>query len=100
MPKDLKVALLLDYYGALLSEKQQRLVEMYYYDDLSLSEISEIENITRQGASDLIARSVEKMEDFESKLNFISKASELKQILKECNEEALPKNLVEKIKNL
>ncbi len=100
MPKDLNVALLLDYYGALLSEKQRRLVEMYYYEDLSLSEISEIEAITRQGASDMIARSVLKLESFEKKLGFINKAREIKNALDDCDKSVLPDKLIEKIESL
>jgi len=49
MSKDLSVVLLLDYYGGLLPEKQRRLVEYYYCDDLSLSEITDNENNNETG---------------------------------------------------
>ena len=47
MAKDLHISLLFDFYGSMLTEKQRRIVEYYYNDDLSLSEIAENEGITR-----------------------------------------------------
>ena len=81
MSKDLSVVLLLDYYGGLLPEKQRRLVEYYYCDDLSLSEITDNENITRQGARDAIVRAVSKLRKFEESVGFIAKASSVKELL-------------------
>ena len=54
MPKDLSVSALLDFYGPFLSEKQRNLLHHYYDEDLSLSEIAENEQITRQGVRDQI----------------------------------------------
>ena len=81
MAKDLIVVLLLDYYGELLPEKQKRLVEYYYCDDLSLSEISFDEDITRQGVRDAIKRAVEKLQSFEDALGFVKKATAIKDAL-------------------
>lgn len=81
MSKDLSVVLLLDYYGGLLPEKQRRLVEYYYCDDLSLSEITDNENITRQGARDAIVRAVSKLRKFEESVGFIAKVSSVKELL-------------------
>ncbi len=82
MAKDLKVVLLLDYYGNLLPEKQRRLVEYYYCDDLSLAEISANEDITRQGARDSIVRAVNKLNEFEKEVGFVKKAVLVKELLK------------------
>ncbi len=82
MAKDLKVVLLLDYYGNLLPEKQRRLVEYYYCDDLSLAEISANEDITRQGARDSIVRAVNKLNEFENEVGFVKKAILVKDLLK------------------
>lgn len=78
LPKDLSVVLLLDYYGGLLPEKQRRLVEYYYCDDLSLAEISETEDITRQGARDAIVRAVKKLYGYENTIGFAKKSDNLK----------------------
>ena len=81
MAKDLNVVLLLDYYGGLLPEKQRRLIEYYYCDDLSLAEISDAEGITRQGARDAIVRAVAKMKQFEETVGFVKKATTVRDAL-------------------
>ncbi len=93
LPKDLRVVLLLDYYGGLLPEKQRRLTEYYYCDDLSLTEISEAENITRQGARDAIVRAVDKLTVFEKTVGLAEKCGKVKKAFenfeKERNEDKL-----------
>lgn len=81
--KDLYVSALLDVYGFALSEKQRLLTEYYYDDDLSLSEIAENEGITRQGASDLIKRSVLQLKAFEEECGYCEKFSRLKKLVEE-----------------
>lgn len=85
MSKDLSVVLLLDYYGGLLPEKQRRLVEYYYCDDLSLSEIADNEDITRQGARDSIVRAVSKLKKYEESVGFVAKAVSVKELLEKYN---------------
>ena len=46
MEKNLNVSILLDFYGAMLTEKQREAVEYYYNDDLSLSEIADNQGIS------------------------------------------------------
>ncbi len=65
--------LLYDFYGPLLSEKQRELFELYYHDDLSLGEIAETHDISRQGIYDNIKRTEKTLEDFESKLQLYDK---------------------------
>lgn len=76
--KDLSVALLLDIYGELLNEKQLRILKDYYFDDLSLSEIAENENITRQGAHEIIKRSEQSLRFYEDKLHILKISTDLK----------------------
>lgn len=52
----LTMALLYDYYGELLTEKQRTCFDLYYNQDLSLSEIAEDLGVTRQGVHDTLAR--------------------------------------------
>ena len=54
MAKNMEIALLFDFYGDMLTDKQRDVVELYYNDDLSLAEIAENEGITRQGVRDSI----------------------------------------------
>lgn len=78
MPKDLTLSQLLDVYGCLLSEKQQLLCELYYDEDLSLSEISENEGITRQGVRDALKKAEQNLRFFEEKLGLIKKTKLIK----------------------
>lgn len=78
MAADVYISELLDRYGAILSEKQFRILDGYYNNDLSLSEIAENEGITRQGVSDFVKRAEAQLLDFEKKLGFNKKLSSLK----------------------
>ena len=68
MAKNLEISLLLDFYGEMLTEKQRDMVDYYYNDDLSLSEIAENEGITRQGVRDSIKRAEAQMLEMEERL--------------------------------
>lgn len=85
MAKDLYVASLLDFYGEFLSEKQRRVTDYYFNDDLSLSEIAENEGITRQGVSDLIKRTEIQLKNWEEKCGYCKKILELKNLSEEKN---------------
>ena len=56
MAKNLEISILLDYYGQMLTEKQLEVAQLYYNEDLSLAEIAQLANITRQGVRDSIKR--------------------------------------------
>ena len=71
--KDFNISLLLDFYGNLLSEKQLLIMENYYQEDLSLSEIGEIAGMTRQGVYDNIRRAGNELKQYENKLGLLAK---------------------------
>ncbi len=73
MAKDYKYALLLDYYGDMLTEKQRDVLDLYYNEDMSLAEIAEHERITRQGVHDSIHRGEQLLSELEDKLAFAEK---------------------------
>jgi len=74
--KSLETALLLDFYGNLLTEKMRGCMEMYYYDDMSLAEIADSENISRQGVHDTIKRAQKTLEEYENKLGLAHRFQE------------------------
>ena len=80
MGKNLYISSLLDVYGEFLSEKQRKITEHYYNDDLSLSEIAENEGITRQGVSDLIRRTEAQLTAFEEKCCYCQHFLKLKEL--------------------
>lgn len=75
--KDLKVSLLMDFYGNLLPEKQLDMMEQYYGEDLSLSEIAENSGITRQGVHDNIKRAATDLKAYEEKLGLFARFSDI-----------------------
>ena len=63
--KTLEINRLLDIYGRLLTKQQLEIMSDYYYCDLSLSEISELRNISRTAVSDAIKTATKKLDNFE-----------------------------------
>ena len=66
--KTLEINRLLDIYGRLLTKQQFEIMTDYYYCDLSLSEISELRNISRTAVSDAIKTATKKLDKFEKSL--------------------------------
>lgn len=66
-----KVTRLMDAYGRLLTTRQQRLLRLYYLDDLSLSEIAEQLAVTRQAVYDSLHRSVLELQWLEDTLRLL-----------------------------
>ncbi len=81
--KDLGISALLDDYGILLGEKQRELLELYYNEDFSLSEIAELKSMSRQGVSDSIRRARGELEGFEKKLGLSAKRRQTEGIIKQ-----------------
>ena len=75
--KNMKFPLLLDTYGVLLTERKREILDYYYNDDYSLSEISELTGISRQGVRDSIKKSEEEIYGYESRLKIVEKYEEI-----------------------
>ena len=73
MEKKVEISMLWQIYGKLLTEKQYEYIDYYYNEDLSLSEIAENEEITRQGVRDIIKKGEKKLFEYEEKLLFMKK---------------------------
>ncbi|MBQ6906962.1 MAG: YlxM family DNA-binding protein [Clostridia bacterium] len=73
MSKNLDIIMLFDFYRNILTEKQIEVIDLYYNEDLSLAEISEHLNITRQGIRDNIKRAEAALIDMENRLNLVEK---------------------------
>ncbi len=71
--KDLKISFLLDFYGDVLSERKRTVLEYYYNDDLSLSEIADEIGISRQGVRELIKKAEEELHFYEEKLGLATR---------------------------
>jgi len=73
--KRIRLGNLYDFYGSLLTEKQQEILKLYCIHDLSLGEISENLEISRQAVYDTIKRSRKILNDYEGKLKLLAKFS-------------------------
>ena len=66
-----RMAMLFDFYGDLLTERQREFYDLYYNEDLSLAEIAENYGISRQGVRDVIVRAEAAMSEVEEKTHII-----------------------------
>ncbi|MEE1351866.1 MAG: sigma factor-like helix-turn-helix DNA-binding protein [Clostridia bacterium] len=73
MAKDLKLVILLDFYGGLLTEKQAEALDCYYNQDLSLSEIADDMGISRQGVMAFLKQGEKHLKSFEEKLGLAAR---------------------------
>lgn len=66
-----RMALLYDFYGDMLTDRQKEFYDLYYNEDLSLTEIAENYGITRQGVRDVIVRAEAILTELEDKTGII-----------------------------
>ena len=104
--KNLNIGYLLDFYGEVLSERKKTVLDMYYNEDFSLSEISEEIGISRQGVRDLIKKAEEELYFFENKLGLSKKMTALVEdteklltLAKECDAPTVVCDSIAELKN-
>lgn len=90
--KTLKISLLMDLYGPLLTDKQRDVLDQYYNLDLSLSEIAENQKTSRQGVHDIVRRTYNNLIDYEDKLNLLEKLIKKEKVKKRLIKELTSKN--------
>ena len=73
MENNVKISILNELYGKLLTKKQSEIIDDYYNMDLSLSEIAENNNITRQAVRDILKNGEKKLFEYEEKLQFMKR---------------------------
>lgn len=81
----LKVSLLYDFYGDLLTESQKKLLSSFINDDLTKTEIANEHSISRQGVHDSIKRSIGILEEYEKVLGLVEKFELIKLDIKKLN---------------
>ncbi|MBC8530168.1 YlxM family DNA-binding protein [Christensenellaceae bacterium NSJ-44] len=92
MEQRLRVSLLLQLYGAFLTERQRTALELHYDQDFSLAEVAELSGISRQGVYDAIHRGENLLEDAEKRLGLLGRVLDIRQRLTALDEavESIP----------
>lgn len=90
-----EITILYDYYGELLTDKQKLYFEDYYFSNLSLQEIAENNNVSRNAIHNSLKDIIKKLKYYEDKLKLYEKGKEINKLI-----ENIDKNLKDKIKEL
>lgn len=96
LEKNIRINSLFDKYESLLSKTQQKMISLYYRDDLSLGEIAELEGVSRNAVYDSVKKGINLLEEYESKLHLLEKNREIDELL----DQLLDKDLSEEVREL
>lgn len=92
LEKTTRINYLFDFYQALLTPKQRNYMDMYYLEDYSLGEISELSHVSRQAVYDNIKRTEAMIESYEDKLHLYGKFEERKELIGQIEESISKEN--------
>ena len=87
MQDKLELSLLLEYYGAFLTEARRGVLSLSVDEDLSLGEIAEMKGISRQGVRDALQRGEAQLYDMENKLGLVKRDMEITQLVSKLRHE-------------
>lgn len=83
-----ELTMLYDFFGELLTDKQREYFEYYFSDDLSLSEISELTGVSRQGVRDVLVRAERLLREYEEKTGVVARFMERSAGVRELSRKA------------
>ncbi|MDQ0253742.1 putative DNA-binding protein YlxM (UPF0122 family) [Evansella vedderi] len=102
--KTIRMNYLYDFYQALLTEKQNQYMTMYYLDDWSLGEIADHFEVSRQAVYDNIKRTEALLEEYEDKLMLLQRYEERQQLINKLKsvvqKKGSPDTMIEIIESL
>ena len=88
LDKSIELINLYDLYQNLLTGKQRDYFEQYYFSDFSITEISENQQVSRNAVHDLIKRTIQKLYDFESKMELLKQRKKRNKIIQAIRDES------------
>ena len=88
-----EVIILYDYYGELFSDKQREYFEEYYFDNLSLAEIAENEDKSRNAIHKVLKVVISKLYEYEDKLGLYKKEKKLKNVIAKIKDDKIRKEI-------
>ena len=91
--KRVRIGHLYDYYGPLLTDRQQKCLELHYLQDLSLGEIAGEMGVSRQAINDILRRTEEMLEEYETCLGLVRENATQTQLLQ--NVDALLESMLQ-----
>lgn len=107
LTKTVRMNMLYDFYGPLLTDKQRQYVSQYYDEDYSLSEIADKSNVSRQSVYDTIKRTEQILESYEQKLQLYAKFQQRNDLLEQieracatCNKSDGVKQLIARLRKI
>ena len=100
MEKNIHISMLLEIYGKLLTPKQYDVIDLYYNQNLSLSEIAEEASITRQGVRKNLVDAENKLFDYEEKLQVLKRRFERAEIIEGLIKETEDVSFKERLQKL
>lgn len=83
---DVRLNILFDYYGELLTDKQQSFFRDYYFDNLTLQEIADNYDISRNAVHKTLSVIIDKLEYYEQKLKLYEKSIKIKELISNLDE--------------
>ncbi len=86
MNKLLRQSLLLDFYGELLTDHQRTVYDSVINDDISYTELAEVNGISRQGVFEMVKRTTEALEKYEEKLGLVGRFQRAQKSLEQIKE--------------
>lgn len=93
MDKQDLLIILFDYYEELLTDSQKKYFIDYYFNNLSLAEISENENVSRNAVSKDLKLTKEKLISYEEKLKLYEKDKKIRKVIDKITDESIKEEL-------
>ena len=97
MENNIYISTLYDYYGELLTDKQKNYFESYYFDNLSLQEIAENEDVSRNAVHKTLTAIVDKLEYYEDKLHLYENREKIIKLLNKIEDKKIKESINELI---